>query len=94
MGVTITEYCRRHGDAQIPQEPPNDVQTAISPTSSSQTSQPFSEGSNFVELTTDTDCRFLFGDNPTAGPNNTLLKVGNTVFRGVRPGQKVAIITP
>lgn len=103
MGITITEYIdlapvgrNVEGVAQIPMEPPNVVQSTITPTSTSQQSAAFNENTRYVEITTDgaTTCRFLFGSNPSAGPDNSYLGAGLSVFRGVQGGQKVAFVTP
>lgn len=47
----------------------------------------------FVELHTDTICHYGFGDNPTASTSNMRMPADLTVFKGVKPGIKVAART-
>ncbi len=48
---------------------------------------------NFVRLHADVNCRFAIGPNPAAAATSPRLAMGATEYFGVRPGDKVSVIT-
>lgn len=48
---------------------------------------------NFVRIHVDAACRILFGAAPTASSTSKRMAANTTEFFGVRPGDKVSVIT-
>lgn len=96
MPVDITEYSFLARDAQgntIPagREPGRVQQVPIG--GSSQQSSAFAGDTNFVRVHADSACRIAFGANPSADMSCARLAGGATEFFGVRPGDKIAVIS-
>lgn len=53
----------------------------------------FGSTTRFVRLHSDSNCRILFGDNPTAAGTSPRLAAGASEYFGVVPGQKVSAVT-
>lgn len=80
------------GMVQAGQEPSIATQTVAIGAGSTQ-SAAFSANTKFVRIHTDAICSVKFGANPTAAATDARLAANQTEFFGVRPGQKVAVIT-
>lgn len=80
------------GMVQAGQEPAIATQTVAIGVGSVQ-SGAFSAQTKFVRIHTDAICSVKFGVNPTAAATDARLAANQTEFFGVRPGQKVAVIT-
>jgi len=63
-------------------------------TAGSTQSAAFQDSTKFIRVVADTDVRILFGSNPTAVANSSILMAsGSAEYFGVAPGEKVAAIT-
>lgn len=95
--LRIQEYggLRHHfHPMQVPSTPPTTVQTPITIGVASVQSAAFAAGVNLVEVSTDAICSVAVGGtNPTATTNNTRLPADTIIYFGVRPGEKLAVIT-
>jgi hypothetical protein len=93
----ISEYDRQCIDylrlgVPAPQEPSIAEQSvAIGGTSAA--SAAFNAKTKFVRVHTDAICSIAFGVSPTAVATAKRMAAGQTEFFGVRPGDKVAVIT-
>jgi hypothetical protein len=76
-----------------PHEPPLAEQTVTISGSSTKPTNAFNSRTKFVQLSTDAICSVLFGPNPTASATNQRLPANTIVFKGVNPGDSVAVIT-
>jgi hypothetical protein len=95
--VYIQEYAEQARDNNartIPagQEPPVTSQTVAIGGASVQSSA-FNAKTCFVRIHTDAICSVKFGSNPTVTATDARLAANTTEFFGVRPGEKVAVIT-
>lgn len=93
----ITEYLRQPKDGvglAIPagQEPPLAVQKIAIGAGSVQ-SNPFDARTTFVAVNVDATCSYKVGSNPTATANDMRIPQDATVFMGVNPGDRIAVIT-
>lgn len=80
------------GMVQAGQEPAIATQTVAIGGASAQ-SAAFNANTKFVRLHTDAICSVAFGANPTATASTARMAANQTEFFGVRPGQKVAVIS-
>jgi hypothetical protein len=91
----ITEYYDIFGHAQVPLEPPVAKQTVAIGASSAQ-SAAFSPQTRIIRIHTDSVCSVSIGVGPT-GPTATAtdarMAANQTEYRGVSPGQILAVIT-
>lgn len=76
-----------------PQEPSVAEQTPVAIGGASVQSAAFAQTTRFVRIHTDAICSIKFGDNPTATADDKRLAANATEYFGVKPGQKVAVIT-
>lgn len=53
----------------------------------------FNAKTRWIRVHTDAICSIKFGSNPTADANTPRLAAGQTEYFGVRPADKVAVIT-
>ena len=53
----------------------------------------FGDNTRFVRLHADAACRVLFGANPTATGTSMRLAAGATEYFGVRPGEKLSVVS-
>lgn len=95
--IYITEYRRMALDGIsriIPtgMEPSLATQKVTIGASSTQ-SAVFNKDTSFVMINADAACSVAFGDNPTADATKTRIPADGTLFFGVIPGQRVAVIT-
>jgi hypothetical protein len=96
----VAEYDKLLVDANgnvvmAPHEPPLVEQTVSIGMSSAAAVNPFSSRTKFVQLSTDAICSVLFG-NPSglaATSSNQRLPANAILFKGVNPGDSVAVIT-
>ena len=93
----ITEYLRQSRDGierVLPagQEPALAVQKVAIGAGSIQ-SAAFNAKTTFVAINVDVACSFKFGTNPTATSADMRLPADATMYFGVYPGDKVAVIT-
>jgi hypothetical protein len=79
--------------AQAPQEPCVADQTPVVIGAGSLQSAAFNAKTRLVRIHTDAICSIAFGENPTATANMQRLAAGQTEFRVVAPGHKIAVIT-
>lgn len=96
MPLDVTEYSQMADDGYgrlLPtgREPGHQQQIAIGGASAQ--SVAFGGATRFVRLHTDAACRIKFGSNPTADGTSARMAAGSTEFFGVRPGDKVAVIS-
>lgn len=94
--VDITEYTQLARDAlgnvmPVGGEPAPNQQVAIGAGSVQSTA--FGDNVRLVRVHTDAPCRVAFGVNPTASASSKRMASGQTEYFGVRPGDKVAVIT-
>jgi len=94
--LTITEF-GDSGTNRIPVGLPIAQLPAISTqqvtvAGASAQSAAFSADTRFVRLRTDTACRIVAGDNPTATTSDLSLDANQAEYFGVTPGQKLAVI--
>lgn len=80
------------GTVQAGQEPAIATQTVAISGGSTQSSA-FNANTKFVRIHTDAICSVKFGSNPTATSTSARLAANQTEFFGVRPGEKVAVIS-
>jgi hypothetical protein len=94
--LTVSEYERLQDGPSFPlpvsNEPAAIEQTAVDFFGGEAKSEAFGSGTKFVIITTDADCHFLFGSDPTADDNAKYLAAGRMFCCGVRPGDKVSVI--
>lgn len=93
----ITEYLRQPKDGVglvVPagQEPPLAVQKIAIGAGSVQ-SNPFDARTAFIAVNVDAPCSYKVGTNPTATANDMRISQDATVFMGVIPGDRIAVIT-
>lgn len=88
----ITEYINIDGTRQVPTEPPLAEQT-VSISASSVQSNPFNAQTSLIRVHTDAICSVLVGKNPTVTAASGRLAANQTEYRGVFPGQIMAVIT-
>ncbi len=93
----ISEYSRQLVDyiglsVPAPQEP-SIAEQAVAVGVGSVASSAFNAKTKFVRLHTDVICSVAFGAAPTAVATAKRMAAGQTEFFGVRPGDKVAVIT-
>lgn len=93
----ITEYLRQPRDGierVLPagQEPALAVQKIAIGVGSVQSS-PFNAKTTFIAMHVDAVCSYKFGDNPTAAATDMRMPADGTMYFGVYPGQRVAVIT-
>ena len=94
----IAEYDRLLVDANgnvvmAPHEPPLAEQTITISGSSTKPGNAFSSRTKFVQLSTDAICSVAFGPTPTASAALQRLPANTILFKGVNPGDWVAVIT-
>lgn len=83
-----------HGNVVIaPLEPPLAEQIISITGSSVRCTNAFSTRTKFVQLSTDATCSVAFGASPMATTGNQRLPANTLVFKGVHPGDFVAVIT-
>lgn len=75
-----------------PQEPANLVQTPVAIGAEAK-STAFLETTRFVRIHVDAICSIKFGTAPTATVDDARMAAGATEYFGVRPGDKVSVIT-
>lgn len=56
-------------------------------------SAPFNAQTKFIAINTDATCSLEFGTNPTAAATSMRLPIDGTMYFGVVPGDRVAVIT-
>lgn len=93
----VSEYSRQCIDylqltVAAPQEPSIAEQNVTIGVGSTQ-SAAFNAATKFVRVHTDAICSVAFGANPTAVATAKRMAAGQTEFFGVRPGDKIAVIT-
>lgn len=93
--VYITEYTRTPLDIgqSIPAGQEPGVNQTVAITAGSVQSAAFGADTKFVRIHTDAICSIKFGTAPTAAATDARLPANGTEFFGVRPGDKVAVIT-
>lgn len=96
--VYISEYSKIASDGsgtRLPagKEPSIVEQTPVAIGAASVQSAAFDEETRFIRIHTDAICSIAFGSNPTATSNSKRLAANQTEFFGVKPGDKVAVIT-
>lgn len=95
--LRIQEYggLRNHfHPMQVPSTPAAVVQTPITIGGASVQSAAFAAGTNLIEVSTDAICSIAVGGaSPSATTNNTRLPADTIIYFGVRPGEKLAVIT-
>lgn len=72
---------------------PSITTQVITHTGSSVQSAGFDANTRFIRVHTDGICHIVVGDNPTATTSNMRMSADQTEYFGVRPGQKLAVIT-
>jgi hypothetical protein len=89
----ITEYQEMASHyAQAPQEPCIVDQTPVVIGAGSLKSAAFNAKTHVVRIHADAICSIAFGEDPTATTDSQRFAAGQTEFRVVGPGQKVAVI--
>lgn len=95
--LDITEYKEQAGAlgrTVLPAgQEPSMLNQQLPITISSQKSAAFNEQTNFVRVQTDAACRIVFGNEPTASSSSMRMPANATEYFGVKPGQKIAVIT-
>lgn len=93
----ITEYGsgRQAGErnATVASEPAITDQAPVAIGVSSVQSAVFNASTNLVRIHADAVCSIAFGANPTATASNQRFAAGQTEFKLVSPGHKIAVIT-
>lgn len=74
-------------------EPATEDQTPVAIGAGSLQSAPFAKSTRFIRLMADAVCSIAIGSNPTATANNQRLAANVPEWRGVKPGDVVAVIT-
>ncbi len=97
MPLYITEYAEIGKDTlgrllSCPLEPAL-AEQKITISGTSAQSSAFNADTRFIRLHTNEICSVLFGANPTATVASQRFAAGQTEFKAVVPGQKVAVIT-
>lgn len=95
--VYIAEYPQLGKDSRdIPlncaPEPPLAEQTVAIGGASAQ-SAAFGANTRLIRIHTDAICSILIGENPTATATKQRLAAGQTEYKAVTPGHKIAVIT-
>jgi hypothetical protein len=94
----ICEYANQGRDTAgytiqgVAQEPANTEQTVAIGGTSAQ-SNAFQSGTTLIRVHTDSICSIAIGTNPTAAATNKRMAANTTEYFGVRPGDKIAVIT-
>lgn len=96
MPLDITEYVNLARDATgaiipVGAEPATTQQVNI--TAGSLPSNPFGPGARLVRLHADAACRVEIGPSATATQASKRMAAGQTEYFGVRPGDRVAVIS-
>lgn len=93
----IAEYpafpVRQGSVIQAPSDPPIAEQTVAIGGSSAQATNAFNAKTRVIRIHTDAICSILIGANPTATATKARLAAGQTEYRVVQPGDKIAVIT-
>lgn len=89
FGGTNNDHGRGGSAAQ---SPPITEQT-VSIGGASTPSSAFSAGTTLIRVHTDAICSIKIGSNPTASATTARMTAGQTEYYGVRPGDKIAVIT-
>jgi hypothetical protein len=94
----IAEYDKLQVDSNgkavmAPREPSLAEQTITIGMSSTKATNAFGTRTKFVQLSTDAICSVAFGASPSASAANQRLPANTIVFKGVNPGDSVAVIT-
>lgn len=95
--VYVTEYARQVRDmggylVPTPEEPAlAEQQVAIG--GSSDQSSAFNDSAKLIMVHTDAICHIAIGSDPTASTSTKRMPADQTLFFGVQPGHKIAVIT-
>ncbi len=92
----ISEYAdmpKLEGQVIMAGNEPSVAQQTVAIGGASAQSAAFSAKTKFVRVHPDSVCSLNFGLNPTATTSTPRLSAGGTEFFGVRPGDKVAVIS-
>src|SRR5262245_65087866 len=76
-----------------PHEPPIAEQKVSIGMNSTTADNAFGTRTKFVQLSTDAICSVAFGPSPVATSSNQRLPANTIVFKGVNPGDFIAVIT-
>lgn len=87
----ITEYLDMQGTRPVPHEPPLAEQTVVIGGSSAQ-SAAFGPNTHLIRVHADSICSVLIGGNPTVTTSSARMAANQTEYRGVSPGQLLAVI--
>lgn len=95
--IYITEYRRQANDG-IGRAVPAGMEPALATQkvtigAGSIQSSPFNANTSFIMINADAACSIAIGDNPTADNSKTRIPVDGTLYFGVEPGHRVAVIT-
>jgi len=74
----------------ITQEP--FITSQVVPVGAETKSSAFDARTRIIAFTTDTDCSFLIGENPTADTDDFRIRPGVVMIKGVQPGHKISVI--
>jgi hypothetical protein len=89
----VTEYSGvLQGDVQIAMSPAI-VQNNVAIGGSSAQSNPFNGNTSVIRVHTDAICSIAISNNPTATAASKRMAADQTEYWGVRPGDKIAVIT-
>lgn len=94
--LRIIEYGNTQQEYGAPKEPPLVVQTAITPSGTSQQSSAFGATTQTVRLSAEIACSVIFGANPTAVTSTGIYLTAGSVVDfpvGLSSGLKVAVVT-
>ena len=86
----ITEYTDTQGTRPVPREPPAAEQTVA--IGAAAQSAPFGPNTHLIRVHADSICSVVIGGNPTATTSNGRMAANQTEYRGVSPGQILAVI--
>lgn len=81
------------GRAQAMTLPPLRTQTVAISGTSAATALAFTENTRMVRVHTDVICSLAVGTAPTATTSDLRLAADQTEYFGVKPGEKIAVIT-
>lgn len=73
---------------QVPSVREDSIEVTLSP----QQSKPFMADTRFIGIKADTSCWLAFGEDPEARPGLHPVDVGERLYYGVFPGQKLSVI--
>lgn len=95
--LDITEYSRlaqdHNGSRLAAGVEPSSGNSQIPISAVSAKSAAMKEGTRFIRVHTDVNCRIAFGSDPAASGASQRMVGGQTEYFGVIPGIKVAVIT-